>query len=388
MRRIRWSVVSLIVAALCCSAAPPAAAQGAAGGEADLKLAAESYFEKITDQYMHSDLAEFEASLKLYSRHARHLTGPQRADVTYMRGACKEYRPAWWKYTKYSKNITFTATIWDRSFKANYMPSEMMGFQMPVGIDERTGRFQVVVSWQPHKVDSPEEYEGRYEKAHRLTEGDVAEAIVWHELGHNYITQGLHASLIIKLYSDHRLLFQALQEFYADMTAMYHCSPQGRKATMMIRTPELSWNDVNDPHMRAAHAIGAYLLANVLADVSAWPSFRLPTKVPTEGVERNTILYMYQHIDPRYTLAEDRALREMVGKFLRTQGASILRKHGTVRLPSGQEFILTTAQDRANQAQRDAWVKAELEKAIASGLVKKADDLKGHPKRFRIKVPW
>jgi hypothetical protein len=145
---------------------------------------------------------------------------------------------------------------------------------------------------------------------------------------------------------------------------------------------------VDDPHTRAAHAIGSLLLSHILADPARWPNFRLPTEVPKQDIERNAILYVYKHVAPGYTLAEDRALRELVGQFIRKQGGSVLRKKGLLELPSGLEFKLLTSEDRTNQPKRDAWVKARLEKAIASGLAKDTAGLKGHPKRFRITVAW
>jgi hypothetical protein len=314
------------------------------------------------------------------------MTPAQRLDIAYVRQAYAEHRPPWWKNTTSSKNVSFTATIWGRSFKANFMPSEMLGGQV-VGLDE-SGRFQTIVTWQPHLVNSPKPIEGEVEEAHKLTEGDMAGAIVWHELGHNYVTQSLPTDQVKVLYTDYRLLFGALQEFYADMTALYHCTPQARKATMMIRVPGLSWNDVNDPHCRAAHAIGAWILAQVLSEPAKWPSFRMPPKTPKDEIERRTILYMYEHIEPSYSLAEDRHLRELVGQFIRTQGATVLKKKGTLTIAKGLDLKLMTAEDRELQTRRDTWVAAELTKGITSGAIKPGQSTtqSSQPKRGRIRI--
>jgi hypothetical protein len=386
MRRIDLTAVGLALGVLCWFAHVPAGAQAAAGGGE--QAVATAFHQKLVDQYMHNDWAELEASLKASAKHTRYLTATQRTDVTYIRKAYRQHRPSWWKSTKSSKNISFRATIWGKPFMANYMPSGMMGVQYPVDIDERTGKFRVIVSWQPHKIDSTKESDSSYERSHLLTEGDHAECTVWHELGHNYVTECLPASQIMAIYRKYHLLLESLQEFYADMTALYHCGPQGRKATLFIRQMELRWNDVDDSHTRAAHAIGSWLLAHVLMDKAKWPSFRLPTRAPTKDVERSTILYMYQHLHPDYTLQEDRALRELAGRLVRTQGASVLRKKGLISLPNGLAFQLLTADDTANQVKRDAWVKERLTKAIASGQVTKAVGLKSHPRKFRIKVAW
>jgi len=327
-----------------------------------------SFYEKVVDQYMQSHLAELDALLKETRAHDAEMSADQRNDIAYIRKAAADYRPAWWKNTLSSKNITFTATIWGKSFKANFMPSESLGGEMSAPDD--SGRVLTVVTWQPHLVNSIKPLEGEREEAHKLRECDEGEAIVWHELGHNYVTQTLPPDQVKKLYTDYRLLFSALQEFYADMTALYHCSPQGRKAVLMVRAPGLDWNEVNDPHCRAANAIGAWILSQVLAEPAKWPSFRLPAKMPKDDVERRVILFMYRHLDTGYSLEEDRNFRETVATFIHTKGANVLKKKGTVTLNNNLDFKLMTAEDRELQVKRDAWVAAELTKGIASGAIK------------------
>jgi len=358
-----------------------------AGPELAATTKAQMAYELLEDTYMHFAPAEWEEALKASYEFTRDYTPRQKADIMYMRKAAIEYRPAWWKNTKSSSAVSFTTTVWGKRFKANYMPSGSLGQQAIVGFDE-AGKPQIVVSWQPHWVDSPDAVEGNAARAHLITRGNLAEAIIWHELGHNYVTNGFDYNALYELYTKYRILFDSIQEFYADMTALYHCSPAGRKATFLIRVPGLSWNDVNDPHVRGAMGIGSFLLTTVLSDPAKWPSFNLPTAVPDKNVERKSILYMYEHIDPDYTFDEDRALRELIGKLMRTRGSAIFRSKGTVPLPNGLEYKFTTSEDRDLQVKRDKWVAARLKKAIDAGLVRTVEVTKGHPKRFRIREKW
>jgi len=367
------SVLSVVFACAMAGASPAAPAGETKVEEpaAAEKSEARQCYDKIVDDYMHSKWVSLEASLKAWGKHKKELTDKQRADIIYIRKAYKEHRPKWWKKTHSSGNVTFTATIWGKSFKANYMPSEILGMQAPVGIEG--GRLVVIVTWQPHMVDSPKRIGSGPPKAHKMAEGDFAEAIVWHELGHNYVSTSLPLRHILALYENYRMLFSNLQEFYADVTTLYHCSPSGRKAAMMLRGPGLSMADLNDPHTRGGHAAGALILAHVLADPAKWPSFRLPGRVPKEDPERKAIVYMYAHLDPNYTLGEDRALREVVGTYMRRSGAAILRKKGTLPLPNGLKLQIMTADDRRNQAERDLWVKGKLAAAIKGGLTDKPE---------------
>ncbi len=379
----RAIIMSAVLAAFVSSSpAVEAESERAATDEAQVA------YELLVDTYMHFSGAEWDEALKESKKFMKDYTTKQKADIYYMRKAATEYRPSWWKCTKSSSSVSFTTKIWGKSFKANYMPSEMLGMQQIWNVDPETGRIDVVVSWQPHWVDSPDPVKGDAAKAHRIRQGDLAEAIIWHELGHNYVTKGFNIRALYELYTKYRILFESIHEFYADMTALYHCSPSGRKATFLIRVPGLHWNDVNDPHVRGALGVGSFILATVLSDPAKWPSFNLPLEVPATDAERKTILYMYEHIDPDYTFEEDRALRELVGKFIRSKGSAIFRAKGTVPLPNKLVYKFTTSEDRDLQPKRDAWVAAELKKAIAAGLIKNVEATKGHPKRFRIRKKW
>jgi len=348
-----------------------------AGQVADLqksKQDALAAYKKFTQDYLNDDWTALKKDLLPATLGMRYLTAQEINDIQYIKAAATECRPSWWPQTHSSSNISFRATIWGRSFMANYMPSGMLGVQAPVGI--RNGRLMVIVSWQPSLIDNPDPLPGKLAKVHHLTKGNMGEAIVWHELGHNYISVNLPIGQVIQLYEDHLLLYQHLQEFYADMTSLYHGSPKARLALMLLRVPGMRMNDSSDPHVRASLAIGSLILWNVLAHRDQWPSVHLPGKVPATDVARNTILYMYTHLAPQLTFREDRHLREYIGKFIRTRGEAVLRERGTVVLPNGLQFKLMVAEDRQLKITRDNWVKAQLKKLIAAGKTDKPDATK------------
>jgi hypothetical protein len=348
---------------------------------------AQKAYEDLVYAYMHYDSASWDTAYKEASKQYNSFSTKQKGDVSYMRRTAAEFRPTWWKNCKSSTSVSFPAVIWGKTITANYMPTSMLGAQQLV-YDPDTQKFHVVVTWQPHMVDSLRPLGGDAAKTHQMREGDQAEAIIWHELGHNYITVGFSTDQIVELYTKYEILFRSLQEFYADMSALYHCSPPGRKVTMMLRISEMFEDSALESHTRGARGIGSYMLATVLTEPEKWPSFHLPTAVPETDVERRTILYMYEHIDPHYTLDEDRNLREMVGNLVMKQGGNIFRTKGTIPLPSKLQYKITTSEDRDLQIQRDKWVAEMLKKAIDSGAVAKVQKTEGHPKRFRLPTTW
>ena len=247
---------------------------------------------------------------------------------------------------------------------ANYKPDTFLGAQAAY-IDQ--GKLIVIVTWKPNLVDNPKAASGDLATRLGVTLGDIAEVIVWHELGHNYLTVFLPTRGIIDAYENHQILFRHVQEFFADITAIYHSSPKARRVAMLMRLNELANYDEAEPHARGAHGIGSIFLADVLENPNKWPSVHLPGAIASEDVERNTLIYVYENWDKAWTLGEDQALREMYDKFLQKNGKKILQYRGTFTMANKQKFSLTVSDDRAYQTQRDLWVKSKLKELIKSG---------------------
>ncbi|NLW86376.1 MAG: hypothetical protein GXY38_05830 [Planctomycetes bacterium] len=377
-----WRVVTVVVLSLWTLGTAHAQQAGdASAGAPD----SDEYYKKVIKNYLTSNWAPLAADLKAFPRFSSKLTPEQRKDIVYIRTTAPEHRPGWWTNCKKTSNISFGAKIWNRQFTANYMPTEELGAQAPVGV--RQGKLMVIVTWKPGMVDSPTKIDGWLAKRHNLTHGDLADAIVWHELGHNYISISLPLNHVIELYQNHLLLYFHVQEFYADMTALYHAGPKGRIATMLIRSASLHVNKAEEPHTRAAYGIGSLILAHVLDDPTKWPSFSFPAEIPTEDVERNTILYMYDNLSPDWTLQEDKQLRQLVKQFIMTKGDAVLRTRGEIALPNRLAFRLMTSEDRELQTKRGEWVTKALKKLIEDGKIKPAESNK-KPEGERIDIPF
>jgi len=363
------------------------AAQTTADTRSAAQKSAEEYYHKVVDAYMTGAWKNLDELLKLRLRRQGQLTREQRADLAYVDKMADEHRPKWWKACMSTSNKSFRARIWGRSFTANYMPSEMLGVQAAVGI--RRGKIMVIVSWRPNMVDNPRPLGGALAKRHELSKGNLGEVIVWHELGHNYITNFLPLRHVIELYNNHNLLFHHLQEFYADMTALYHCSPRSRRTALMFRLSAIDANREAECHTRGALTIGSVVLAEFLASPDDWPSVHFPPEVPAKDVERMTLIYVYENFDKNWTLAEDRALREVVSKLNHAQGERMLRKKGELALCNDLKVNVMEPSDREFKLQRDQWVADRLKALIASGRADKpaAGGAKSKS-RCRIEIPF
>jgi hypothetical protein len=359
-------------------AAPDAAPEAAEDPRAVQEREADEAYREVAAAYLANDWDALPDMFTGLRRHQRFLDRQQRNDVTYMRRAMKDFQPRWWAKCASSANISFKAELWSRPLTANYMPTRALGVQAMVPETEwrknRQGEYEpvitsikVIVSWKPGMVNSPSPASGKLADIHGVTLGDISEVIVWHELGHCYITNYLPLKHVVTLYEEYDLLFRHLQEFYADLTSLYHASPRSRRVMLIFRLEGLDHYNDAAQHDRAAHAIGALLLHEILANPDDWPSFHLPPAVPGQQVELNTIIYLYEHMEPEWSVKEARALRELAGDFIKKSGEKTLRAKGVLQLASRHKFSLMVGQDHKLQAERDEYVAAKLESLIAAG---------------------
>jgi hypothetical protein len=346
------------------------------------KAAALAQYNRIIQCYKSGTLSEVKNEIKKITPVKRYLSRTQQADLAYIPRTLAAYRPVWWRNMRSSSNVSFKATLWGRKLTANYVPSDMFGGMLPV--DVKNGKLVTVVSWRPSMIDNPKPAGGYLAVRHKLTKAAIGEAIGWHELGHNYIASFLPVKHVFELYENHSKLYYHLQEFYADMTSLYHSSPGGRLALMFTRLDGMDRYNESEEHDRAAHAIGAIILTNVMTSPKKWPGFHFPPKVPSSEIELNTIRYLYEQIDPNWSITEDKALRLLIKKFIATNGARVLRSKGMVALPSRIPFMLMVSDDRAHQAKRDAWVKTKLESLIKSGRADKTAPARKRSFSYRI----
>jgi len=322
-------------------------------------------YQAVIDAFMSAETENINPLIREAQRDARQLSLEQRKLLIKIRQASRRMPPPWWDRTKSTSNISFKADMWGRAFEANFMPSEMLGMQAPIGV--RGNRLLIVVTWRPGFVDNPRELDGWLAEKHGLTEGDLGEVIVWHELGHNYISLNLTLRQAMELYTQHRILFSHVQEFYADLTALRHCSPPAARTALMFRLRELSDYDERSAHTRAAHGLGALLLSEWLENPDDWPMVHFPPAVPAANAELETIKYIYEHFDPTWSAREYFALQDFIDRWAGRHGDRVLRGRGQMRLANDQVMMLTEPDDRDLQPKRDEWVAAKLRQIIDDG---------------------
>ena len=352
---------------------------------------------QATESFMAGEGENMTRLVAAAMRNGRTLSRDQRSLLIRMRREAMNFDPKWWPNVRSTSNVSFKAEMWRKRFAANYMPSEQLGMQAPIDIDPVTDRLKVIVTWRPNLVDNPKPLKGWLAQKHGITQANLAEVIVWHELGHNYITLHLPVAQALELYQNHGMLFSHVQEFYADLTALRHCEPKAARTTLMFRLTEMYGHRDNEPHTRAAHGLAALMLVEWMENPDKWPMVHFPPKVPEKNVELETIKYVYENFDVKWSVEEYMALHDFIDGWVGRHGDRVLRGKGQIRLPNDLEMKLMVSDDREFQPKRDQWVAKKLEELIESG---RADKKPGNPEKPKvtqigdhvmwtgIEIPW
>ena len=340
---------------------------------------AEALYAEYSEAYLSGKMDEVQEMYRKMRTKQRFLSRDKQQAIRHMNEKAPEYRPRWWKGTKKQEKNSFKAEIWGRDFYANYVPTRELGLQAVFPKEEfnrETGEFEVVdliilVTWKPLMVDSTEPAKGKLAEIHNYTLGDIAEVIVWHELGHNYLTETISTKNNIELYDRYSELYSTMHEYFADMAAIYHGKPQARKMAIQFRLEELDYYTEDSSHCRGAHGIGSIIITDMLMNPEKWPSVRFPPAVPEKQVELNTIIYIYEHLPPKLTAEEDVRLQGLAEEFVLKRGEKTFKAKGEIPLPNRLKFNLMVGEDRENQAKRDAWVRGKLGELISDGRADK-----------------
>lgn len=327
--------------------------------------------------YLQSDWETLKKMRKNVELRQGLLQQDQRANLKYIRDTAGKFKPNWWPMSTSAEPVEFPAEIWGKRFTASYRPWTDPGpntFHAPNGAiamrkvapGTRVEELKIVSEWRPQLIDNLNPATGKLAEIHGITLGDIGEVLAWHALGYNYIALTLSRQDAVTLYTDHYLLYGHLQEFYADMTALYYASPRSKRVQLFIRLQDLDFYLDKIWNSRVPHGIGAILLADMLANPDAWPSVHFPPAVAKQQVELNAIIYVYEHWEPNWNVTELRRFSQLIQDFMQKQGDRMLRHKGEFDLPNRLKFNLMVEKDGLMQERRDAWVAMKLEKLIES----------------------
>ena len=351
---LRYGPIAVIVLGLL--AATAGAGGGSAANAGPAIASRVDLYQRIVNAYRMAEFADLDKALQEPASAFAALSAEQQADVAYIRQALAECRPAWWLKCREGRKVDIQPVVWGRALKATYDPSGARALQFKFTGKEMTATF----SWKPEDMDSMAPQKWGFLMC------DETGIIVWDTVG---ILSGWTAvtpqTLATYTSGPARDRFNLYVNFRANLTVLYYTTPVSRRYAMFMHMSAYIDKYYNDPFATSRRSIAAMLLQKILVAPKAFPSMPLPGSLAPDNAEKSLAVYMKTKMGRTlpWTIAEEKAVREAIKAFAGTNDLNVLRS-GKVGLPNGLAFTLT-AEDAAERAKRDAWIKAEYDKATA-----------------------
>jgi hypothetical protein len=312
-------------------------------------------FRRICDDYLNGKWQDLEPALRVGNTPAG-LDAEQRGELAAIRKAVGEGRPAWWQPCKDGRGGPFRAVVWGRTLDLTFDPAGKSGMQM----NSIGNRSSFTVSWAVADMDNPQHAE------HGFSKGDLTDLGLWSTLGMTLCWSQLAPQALAGMTEQGKLRLYRYQDFRGNVTALYYGTPKTRRWGEFLYL--LAWNEkyARMPNVNARKAAAALFLAEVLTEPSKYPSLPLPKAAPVEKTEEKLAEHYRNWIERHgWTVAEDIALRKAIQAFAAANDQNVFRTQQVV-LPNRLKVSLDPEADAAFRAGRDAWLKAQLEKALGA----------------------
>ncbi len=352
------AVASAAAALIACTAATLARGDGGA----DAKPKEDGPYEQVVQAYMEARWDDLEAALAGAAASTADLSPAQREGVAYVRRAMAECAPEWWRTCKKGEEATVRITLWGTSFDATFKPGKRSRFQ--TGLIHAHGTEGMTLTLDPVAFARTGRAPGAL-GTRGFASRDLTNMDVWQTIGKASVYKSLPGQKLLDLMKTDMFSLRRYATFRGNATALYYGSPPARRAALLFYLGAFDPKPGADKLVPVQRAAGALLLVEVLRRPEAWPSFAMPKDAREPNAEARAAKHFQGEVAPAWTVAEDRAMREAVWKFVRANEKDVL-DHGRVRLPNGLMMMLDADEDAPHRDKRDAWV-AERIGAIVGG---------------------
>jgi len=314
---------------------------------------APSLHQDVVNAYLHCDWKSLDALLKDRARDLASLPSAEAADVSAIRTAENEVRPAWWDGIKKGKKVLFHPALWGRSFAATYDPELKSSMQLSVTNDVPA----ISVNWLAADMDSAAPAE------HGFTRGELTDLAIFATLGSVDSWSALPPA-DKPLDEAGKLALARYLDFRGNLAGVAYANPGGRRWGYWLFLAASKPEFARIPTRQGRKAVASLLLCEVLTRPQLYTSFGLPKTLPEQGAEDALAVALADSLEkkttPAWTFAEDQALRLAAKQFSNANGTKAFTS-GTVILPNKLSMAFDPRADEPLAPKRDAWIKQQFD---------------------------
>lgn len=332
------------------ASATPAGRGAATRGASVPTTAAAELYSQIVAKYAGSQWETIGDDLGK-SKDIAGMTKEQQADVTYIRQAVNDGRPAWWNQVKQGRKMQVGARLWQRAVTLVWDPSLDPGI---INMQTSGGQLTFTTSWPASDMDSAVQAE------HGFTKGDLAYVQIWGAFEMAEIYSSLSVQRLNTLDQPQKVKLNRFMAFRGTVTAAYFGTPRAQRWAGFLSLDAYLASHLTNDGFIPRKPFGAMLVQEIVSHPSKYPSLRIPRNVNADNAEGAFATnFMNQFERTTLTFAEYKGLREAVKEFALANDTKIYES-GKVVLPNKLGMALNPDEDTEMAKLRNKWLMEEL----------------------------
>ena len=355
-RNILIPGITIMACALCLAASPAPGGPATRGAAAPPPPAPpppeeiQAFYQSTTDRDMSGDWETLVADITRNARLQNALSKEKQADITYIRAAVNDGRPAWWNAIKQGQKTQVRANLWAATATATWDPAAKDQLQ----VTNAANRTVITIHWDQSDMDSAAPAE------HGFTRGEVNGRDVWTTIEMARLYGGLTYQNLNSQPQEMQTRVFRYVVFRGVVTTAYYGTPRMRQWAGFLAMDAYVGSHLTNEGFIRIKPLGAMMVAEFAGNQAKYPSIKLPAVRSAENAEGTLARSLMGQLEQvRLTFAEDKALREAVREFAVANQAGVVNT-GKITLGNKQIMMLDPAADREAGAERGKWLMEKL----------------------------
>jgi hypothetical protein len=280
--------------------------------------AAGPVYDAFVKRYLTGDWDTLATDLAGKQKEIAALPASQAADMAYIKQALAECRPAWWDQIKQGKVTQFKQVVWKQSVQVNYQANDAARF---LGSSTANSATVMKLGWPLKQMDALDplalpQVDLNINDDFGFHNGDALNGAIWNMLGGAGLTTQLGTK---KLTPTETPQFERFAGFWQNLTAAYYATPPARRLICAQSCAAFESGYDGRLEWTGRRPLGAALLIELTLHADKYKNVKVE---PILGLNQLGDAHMVEtflakpvvlnFLSGRLTLAEDRALRDLV----------------------------------------------------------------------------
>jgi hypothetical protein len=316
---------------------------------------ANAVYDDIVARYMAGDWSRLTQDIGAKGSQINALSPGNAADLSYIKAALLQCRPAWWGKFKGSGSQTFEANVFKHKVTTNWTVGSLVE-----NASLRNGKVFLQASWPANWTEGAQGTMQRGDLAFPsgdYSEGDMAQFQIWHALGRMIPLLEMDEKKVALLTPAEEHYVTLHQQVLGVATGAYYTTPPARYLGIVQCQNGWDGNRRKNTTWEGRRLFSAFLVAEFMAHRERYPNLHLKIpELPEEMPKSNPEESLWNDyvssglMSGKLTFAEDCALRQAIWEYVATNNDWTADR---INLPGG--IVVALDEKRLTESMNERW---------------------------------